>query len=113
MLICIIAQSANLSEFRAIDIGNDGVASGLWTTDGVTLKETDMTTAREIATRAMDAALSEAEAANVATDAVARVMLEKVLHIYKQTRSIEDIASELVSTAENLDPDTDYTFMRP
>ncbi|PCJ69215.1 MAG: hypothetical protein COA62_11325 [Rhodobiaceae bacterium] len=72
-----------------------------------------MTTAREIATRTMDAALAEAETANVAADAVARVMLEKVLHIYKQTRSIEDISSELISTAENLDPDTDYAFMRP
>jgi len=76
-------------------------------------KEIDMTTARDIATKHMDAALAEAKAANVPAASVARVMLEKVVHVYKETRSEEDIAAELVSTSENLAQDEDYMFMRP
>ena len=72
-----------------------------------------MATARQIATKHMDAALAEAERERLPAESIARVMLEKVLHIHKETRSIEDIAAELTSAAENLDPDTDYTFMRP
>jgi len=72
-----------------------------------------MTTARDIATKHMDAALAEAKAANVSTETVARVLLEKVVHVYKETRSEDDIASELTSTAENLSQDEDYMFMRP
>ena len=72
-----------------------------------------MTTAREIATKHMEAALAEAQSSNIPAETVARVLLEKVIHTFKETRSIEDIASELTSTAENLYPDTDYAFMRP
>ncbi|MEQ9144330.1 MAG: hypothetical protein RLO08_08230 [Parvibaculaceae bacterium] len=72
-----------------------------------------MTTAREIATKHLEAALADAESAKVPAENIARILLEKVIHIYKETRSLEDIASELTSAAENLDPDTDYTFMRP
>ncbi len=72
-----------------------------------------MATAREIATKHMEAALAEAKAENVPAETVARVLLEKVTHTFKESRSLEDIASELTSTAENLDPDTDYAFMRP
>ena len=72
-----------------------------------------MTTARDIATKHMDAALADAKAANVPAESVARLMLEKVVHVYKETRSEEDIAAELVSTSENLSQDEDYMFMRP
>ncbi len=72
-----------------------------------------MTTARDIATTHMEAALADAKAANVPAESVARVMLEKVVHVYKETRSEEDIAAELVSTSENLSQDEDYMFMRP
>ncbi len=46
-------------------------------------------------------------------DAVARAMLNLVIETYMKTRSIEDVAKELQGAAENLDPDTDYMFMRP
>lgn len=72
-----------------------------------------MTTARDIATKHMDAALAEAKEANVPAESVARVLLEKVVHVYKETRTEDDIASELTSTAENLSQDEDYAFMRP
>jgi hypothetical protein len=72
-----------------------------------------MTTARDIATKHMDAALAEAKKANVPAESVARVLLEKVVHVYKETRTEDDIASELTSTAENLSQDEDYAFMRP
>ena len=33
--------------------------------------------------------------------------------MWKQSRSLQDIGSELMFMAENLDPDMDYGFMRP
>ncbi|MEQ9519067.1 MAG: hypothetical protein RLN89_06465 [Parvibaculum sp.] len=72
-----------------------------------------MASARQIATKHIEAALAEAAAERLPAESIARIMFEKALHIYKETRSIEDIAAELNSAAENLDPDTDYMFMRP
>lgn len=72
-----------------------------------------MTKARDLANKHIGALIAEAEAERVPTDAVARIMFEKVLEIYRQTRTLEDIASELTSAAEHLDPDEDFEFMRP
>lgn len=72
-----------------------------------------MTKARDIVNTHTQAILAEAEAANVPPDSVARIMLEKVIEIYRQSRPLDDIAAELVGAAENIDPDSDYMFMRP
>ncbi|MGK2740261.1 hypothetical protein ACSHT0_05160 [Tepidicaulis sp. LMO-SS28] len=72
-----------------------------------------MTTARDIVTQHVEAALAEAEEAKLDTDVVGRLFLEKAIQIFRTKRSNEDIAAELMSAAENVDPDGDYAFMRP
>jgi len=72
-----------------------------------------MTSARDIVTRHVASALEEAAAQNVPTDVVGRLLLEKAIGVWKQERSLDDIATELTNAAENIDPDNDYAFMRP
>jgi len=72
-----------------------------------------MASAREVATKHIDALMAETNELNLSRDAVARIMLEKAIAIYREERSIEDIAAELQGAAENLDPDADFMFMRP
>jgi hypothetical protein len=47
------------------------------------------------------------------TDVLGRALLAEVIRIYSMTRSWDDIASELQFAAENVDPTTEFTFMRP
>ena len=61
----------------------------------------------------MDALLAEADAAGLSHDVVGRALINQVIELYRQTRSIDDIASELTFLADNLDPDEEYAFMRP
>lgn len=42
-----------------------------------------------------------------------RALLSAVVALSKQGRSAADLAQELQFLADNLDDDTDYTFMRP
>lgn len=72
-----------------------------------------MATARDIVNRHISAALAEAKAEQVSTDAVARIMFEKVLQIWREERTPEDIKAELIAAADHLDPDEDFMFMRP
>lgn len=72
-----------------------------------------MASAREVATKHMTALMEETNELKLSRDAVARVLLEKVISIYREERDLTDIAAELVSAAENLDPDADFMFMRP
>ena len=57
--------------------------------------------------------LSEAEGKNIPADIVGRSLLNAVIEIYRRTRGNDDIASELHFVADNLDPDTEFAFMRP
>ncbi len=66
-----------------------------------------------IAERHFKAALDEAGAGGVDTDALCRALLGLVVNQYLQTRSVADVQSELRFVAENCDPDTDFAFMRP
>ncbi|MGB5950715.1 MAG: hypothetical protein WBG82_15465 [Parvibaculum sp.] len=72
-----------------------------------------MTTARDIAEPHLEAALAEAREKQISTDALARIFFEGVLRIWRETRSPEDIKAELTSALDFLDPDEDFTFMRP
>ncbi|MDF1685394.1 MAG: hypothetical protein P1U50_01280 [Parvibaculaceae bacterium] len=72
-----------------------------------------MATAREVATKHINALMDEINELKLSRDAVARIMLEKAIAIYREERDIEDIAAELQGAAENLDPDADFMFMRP
>jgi hypothetical protein len=68
---------------------------------------------KEIVARHVDALLAETHAAKVPSDVVGRELLAHVIRIYHLTRSYEDIASELQFVAENVDPETEFTFIRP
>jgi len=72
-----------------------------------------MSAQKDLVATHVAAMLDEARAKNIPSDLVGRELLNQVVEIFRQERSIEDIASELMFTAENLDPDTEFTFMRP
>jgi hypothetical protein len=40
-------------------------------------------------------------------------MLSLVVSSMLERRGVADVRSELLAAAENVDPDTDYMFMRP
>ena len=58
-------------------------------------------------------AAAQAAGPNAGPDVVGRAMLGQVIALWRQARSLDDIRSELESTAENLDPDQEHVFMRP
>ncbi len=72
-----------------------------------------MSSAFEISTKYMNAALEAATEAKIPADSIARAMLDRVLEVYRAGRSLEDIASELGFHIDNLDPEGDHTFSRP
>ncbi|NWG46957.1 MAG: hypothetical protein HXY25_10490 [Alphaproteobacteria bacterium] len=72
-----------------------------------------MTTPSRIARTHFEAALAEAARIGHEPDQIARAMFALVVKTYLQARSPEDVRAELLTAAENVDPDTDYPFMRP
>jgi hypothetical protein len=73
---------------------------------GVT-RESDLVRERVAALRA------EAAGRGVPADVLGRHLLAEVLALWLEERTWQDVASELRHSAENLDPDTDFEFMRP
>jgi hypothetical protein len=69
--------------------------------------------AGEIARRCFETALRDAADAGVASDAIARSMLSLAISAFLKERSVNDVRDELLAAADNIDPDTDYVFMRP
>jgi hypothetical protein len=69
--------------------------------------------ARELVDRHLQALLTEAGALGIEHDLTGRLMLDAIVAHWRQTRSTADIASELEFARANLDPDAEYTFMRP
>ena len=67
----------------------------------------------QLVARHVDAALNEAADKKIADDVVARCLLSEAIRLFKQARSNEDIAAELVAAADNLDDDSPLVFMRP
>jgi hypothetical protein len=57
--------------------------------------------------------LAQAKERSVPTDILGRTLLPDVLQLWLKERSYDDGASELKFTADNLDPETDFEFMRP
>lgn len=72
-----------------------------------------MTTASEVAGKHFDALMAETETLKLDVDAVGRAMIDKILKAAVERRGLEDVQNELQFISENLDPDTDYIFMRP
>ncbi len=69
--------------------------------------------AGEIARTHFAAAMAAAKAQGQDQDAVARNMLSAAISSMLERRSVADVRAELLAAAENVDPDTDYMFMRP
>jgi hypothetical protein len=61
----------------------------------------------------VDALLAAAEQDGHEREAVARALLDRVMGIYKESRSLADIRAELEFVSEALDDDEEYPFMRP
>lgn len=72
-----------------------------------------MSAEHDLVRKHMASLLAEAEAAKVPGDVIGRTLINEVIELYRKTRSIDDIASELTFLADNLDPDAEYAFMRP
>ena len=72
-----------------------------------------MATAREVMAPHLEAALKEAAAQKIPTDSIGRLLLEKAIAVWRETRTLEDIQAELLDSAEHLDPDEDFNFARP
>jgi hypothetical protein len=70
-------------------------------------------TPSQIAKHHFAAALEQARAEGQDCDAVARSFLSLVVTSSLERRSIADVRAELITAADNVDPDTDYMFMRP
>lgn len=72
-----------------------------------------MSLQQDLARRHLEALIAEAKEADVSIDVVGRALLGQLVEVWKAHRSEEDIASELRFTADSLEADTDFTFMRP
>ena len=68
---------------------------------------------REVIKRHLASLLAEAQSTGIPEDVVGRMLLDEILALWRQRRTLEDIAAELRYTLENLDPDMDHAFMRP
>ncbi|MDF1736445.1 MAG: hypothetical protein P1U37_14230 [Minwuia sp.] len=79
----------------------------------ITSQDTAMASISSIVRKHVDAAVAEAAETGYSREDVARSMLSFVTNIYKETRSPDEIASELRHEIENLDPDAEHAFMRP
>ena len=67
----------------------------------------------ELVARHVEAALQEAAGHSISSDVVARCLLSEAIRIFRQERSIQDIASELAAAADNLDENEPLAFIRP
>ena len=69
--------------------------------------------ASEIAQRHFDAAIAEARSTGTSEDVVARHTLALVISKFLEHRTVDDVKEELIAASENVDPNTDFIFMRP
>ena len=72
-----------------------------------------MSAHKELVEKHMAALLAEADAQGLPTDLIGREVINQVIEVYRKTRTIDDVASELNFLADNLEPDEEYAFMRP
>ena len=59
------------------------------------------------------ALLEDAKSAQIPMDVVGRTLLGELIGAWTQERTWSDVADELRFTADSLDPDRDFEFMRP
>ena len=70
-------------------------------------------TPSQIAKTHFAAAMAPAKADGQDLDAVARAFLPAAVTSFLERRRVADVRTEILSAADNVDPDTDYMFMRP
>jgi hypothetical protein len=63
--------------------------------------------------RHVAAALAEAKGQSIDDDVVARCLLSEAIRIFREHRTIEDVAAELAAAADNLDENEPLAFIRP
>ncbi|WP_439816310.1 hypothetical protein [Zavarzinia sp. CC-PAN008] len=68
---------------------------------------------KALVAKAVEALRAEAAAQGIPDDVLGRTLLNAALDIWKEKRKIPDIQSELQFISENLDPDAEFSFMRP
>ncbi len=68
---------------------------------------------RKLVNAHLETLLADAAANGIPEDLLGRLLVSAAIGIWRNSRSVEDIAEELRFTIDNLDPDTDYPFMRP
>ena len=72
-----------------------------------------MSEQQTLARKHLEALMAEAQTAKVPRDVVGRALLAQLIECWLEDRNWQDVASELRFTADSLDPDTDFEFMRP
>jgi hypothetical protein len=72
-----------------------------------------MSEQQDLARKHLEALMAEAQTAKVPKDVVGRALLAQLIESWLENRDWENVASELRFTADSLDPDTDFEFMRP
>lgn len=68
---------------------------------------------RKLVTHYVEDLLNEATTEKMPADVIGRHLIESAIGIWRQSRSSDDIASELQFMIDNMDEDTEYPFMRP
>lgn len=72
-----------------------------------------MSEQQTLARKHFEALMSDAQTAKVPKDVAGRALLAQLVEHWLEDRNWEDVANELRFTADSLDPDTDFEFMRP
>ena len=67
----------------------------------------------EMVARHVADALKEAQSHSISSDVVARCLLSEAIRLFRQHRTVEDVAAELAAAADNLDEDAPLAFIRP
>jgi amino acid transporter len=75
--------------------------------------EAAVSTENDLVRKHFDALLADGKSAGVPPDVLGRALLARLVELWLAERGWEDVASELRFTADGLDPDQDFEFMRP
>ena len=76
-------------------------------------KESPVPSERNLVEGLFETLLAESRAAGIPDDVIGRLVIDQVVSLWRESRSLADITSELSFLAENVDPDADFEFMRP
>lgn len=72
-----------------------------------------MSVEQDLVRRHLEALFEAGKGAGVPDDVMGRALLARLVELWLENRGWQDVASELRFTADSLDPDQDFEFMRP